>query len=335
MQENKPFDIFTLQRHITNDCQLRCKHCYVDFSKKQSINIDDFKKWLDNYKKFLLHYWITWKIYYTWGDPLLHERFWEIISLSKKNGLDVWLFWNFHLLNEENVQKLYDNEIKFYQLSMEWTKEVHDSIRWKWTFDWVVHAIQTLEEKWISTLVNMTLSKMNIRELVPLIEFLAYNTDLSRFDFVRVVPIWKAWKDILLTDDELKSVFLEVLKLEKKIKQDWKKLIIWKKDHLWKLLYYEAERLKINMEDKSYGHLTVIENGDIYLCRKIPIKIWNIITDDLVEIYKHNKMISDAINMRLITGCHWCKLEYVCRWCPAVTYWLSKGFTLKDPQCWQ
>lgn len=341
MQKNKPFDVFTLQWHITNNCQLRCKHCYIDFSKQESIGMDDFNKAIANYKNFLSYYWIQWKIYYTWWDPFLHPKFWDIIATTKKNWMDMALFWNFHFLNKENIQRLYDNAIRFYQLSMEWLKEIHDDIRWKWTFDWVVEAIEHLEEQWIYTLVNMTLSKMNVDQLLPLIEFLAYHTNLSRFDFVRIVPLWKASKDMMLTDKELKSIFLDVLKLEKQIKKDGKKLIIGKKDHLWKLLYYQSDKLNIDLKDTSLGcwmvyrHLTVVENWDIYICRKLPIKIWNIISDDLVGIYENNEIVTKILHVDAVEWCHWCTLEYVCRWCPAVTYWLHKNLTEKDPQCWQ
>ncbi|EKD25619.1 MAG: Radical SAM protein [uncultured bacterium (gcode 4)] len=303
--------------------------------------MSDFHKAMNNYKRFLAYYWITWKVYYTWWDPLLHPNFWNIMDETKKHWLESAIFWNFHLLNDENIQKLCDNDIKFYQLSMEWLRETHDNIRWEWTFIWVIDSIAKLEQKWIYTLVNMTLSKMNIDQLIPLIEFLAYHTNLSRFDFVRIVPIWKASKNIMLSDAELKSIFLKILELEKKIKKDWKKMVIWKKDHLWKLLYYQSDKLNINLKDQTagcwmgYRHLTVIENWDIYLCRKLPIKIWNIITDDLIEIYENNTIISDVLNLNYVVWCHWCKLEYVCRWCPAVTYWLNNNLTKKDPQCRQ
>lgn len=340
MQGNKPFKLFTLQWHITNNCKLRCKHCYVDFSKSTSVSMSNFKKSLNNYKNFLSNYWIKWKVYFTWWDPLLHNNIWDIIDLTKENWLDISLFWNFHLLTDQNIKKLVYNNIKFYQLSMEWLKDTNDDIRWIWTFDWVLDAIERLENNWIYTLVNVTLSKMNIDQIIPLMEYLAYNTNLSRFDFVRVVPMWKASRDIMISDQELKNLFIEVIKLEWKIKNDWKKMVIWKKDHLWKLLYHQSDRLKLDLEDKAHGcwmwyrHLTVLENGDIYLCRKLPIKLWNIVTDDLTDLYNNSNIIRKIMNIDFIEWCKWCELYKVCRWCPAVTYWLNWNLANKDPQCW-
>jgi MoaA/NifB/PqqE/SkfB family radical SAM enzyme len=44
MIEKRPFKEFTLQWHITNACQLRCKHCYVDFSKPVALPFETIIK---------------------------------------------------------------------------------------------------------------------------------------------------------------------------------------------------------------------------------------------------------------------------------------------------
>lgn len=341
MQKNKPFDIFTLQWHITNSCQLRCKHCYVDFSKPLLLDIWNFQTALDNYERFLEYFWIQWKLYLTGWDPFLHPDFWNIVSLTMEKGIEVSLFWNYHQLHNRNIQKLIDNNIKFYQLSLEWLKETHDDIRWLGTFEGVLDAIEKLESKWIYTLVNMTLSKMNQDQLLPLVEFLAYHTNLSRFDFVRVVPLWKSSVEIMVEKLKFRSILLKLLELETKLKNDWRKLVIWKKDHLWKLLYYEFDKLKIDLDDKVHGcwmvyrHLTVVENGDIYLCRKLPIKLGNIVKDNLIKIYEQNEIIQKVLDDTFVEGCNGCKLKKVCKWCPAVTYWSKWNLQEKDPQCWK
>jgi radical SAM protein with 4Fe4S-binding SPASM domain len=189
--------------------------------------------------------------------------------------------------------------------------------------------------------VNMTVSKWNIDQVIPLITYLAKNTKLSRFDFVRVVPMWKASKDIMVSDKEFRKLLYEVLKLEQKLKLKNYKLQIWKKDHLWKLLYFENNKLNIDLDDKAYGcwmwyrHLTIIENWDVLLCRKLPIKIWNIKKRDLISIYENSLYIDKIHKWTLIKWCSNCQLKNVCRWCPAVNYGLYGKMTNdKDPQCW-
>lgn len=341
MWENKPFDDFTLQRHITNNCELRCKHCYVDFSKIQSTSLKDFTIWLENYNNFLRHYGINGRIYLTWGDTLLHPQIRDIIDLAKQSWLEIALFGNYHLLTKENIVRLSSLNIKFYQLSMEWLEEKHDEIRGSGTFHKVVEAINALEQEWVYTIVNFTLSEMNKNDLVPLIEYLAYNTNLSRFDFVRVVPIWKASRDMIVDGNELKKILYNVLEVEKKLKKENKKLVIGKKDHLWKLLYDENDKLRIDLNNKAFGcwmwyrHLSILENGNILLCRKIPISIGNLFVDNLINLYQENHNLQSILDSSFIKQCESCKLNLVCKWCPAVSFWLNNGFESKDPQCWK
>ena len=92
MLKNKPFDLFTLQWHITNNCQLRCKHCYVDFTKPLNFSLENFQLALENYTRFLQYFQIQGKIYFTGGDPLLHPKFWDIVSETRKKEITVSLF---------------------------------------------------------------------------------------------------------------------------------------------------------------------------------------------------------------------------------------------------
>nr|MDD3720747.1 radical SAM protein [Candidatus Gracilibacteria bacterium] len=340
MQEKKPFKLFTLQWHITNACQLRCKHCYVDFSKPVALDFNSISSGIDNYISFLRKYNIEGKVYFTGGDPWLYPKFKDIVEYSLKNGLKVSLFGNYHLLTDKNIAWLKEKGINFYQLSIEGLENKHEEIRGKGTFKEVVKAIEKLENNNIQSLVNMTVSKWNINEVIPLIEYLARNTKLSRFDFVRVVPMGKASKNIMVTNSEFKDLLLKILKVEEKLKSEKCKLQIGKKDHLWKLLYYENNKLNIDLDDKVYGcgmgyrHLTVIENGDVLLCRKLPIKIGNITENSLIDIYENSLYIDKIHKGNLIKGCLKCKLKNVCRGCPAVNYGLYKNFNKIDSQCW-
>lgn len=319
MRKNKPFEIFTLQWHITNHCQLKCKHCYVDFSERRTMDYSDFQKAIRNYRNFLDRFGVAGRIYFTGGDPLLHPKFWDMVAVARAAGIDVSVFGNYHLLYDRNLVKMKEHGIKFYQLSLEGLEPIHDDIRGQGTFRGVIDAIGRLESHGIQTLVNMTVSRMNLDQVLPLIEYLAYHTELSRFDFVRLVPMGRATSDQMVTSLEYRVMLLKVLRLEEKIKADGRKLVIGKKDHLWKLLYHEADRLRIDMSDMAngcgmaYRHLTIVENGDIYLCRKLPVKIGNLVQDDLATIYENNDTVTEVLSNEYVVGCQTCELKNVCR----------------------
>lgn len=338
----KPFKEFTIQFHITNKCKMHCKHCYIDDSVKgEEISIEKFGKSLKNYINFLRYHKLKGKIYFTGGDPLLHKNFWDILKMANKENIAFAIMGNYHLLNEENIKKLKKYNIHFYQLSLEGTKKTHESIRGKGNFQETIEAIELLESNGIKTIVNTTLSNQNINDIIPLIKILS-RTSLSRFDFVRIVPIGRGvvQKNDLTSPMKFKNLLLKILKIEQEIKKYNNKLQIGKKDHLWKLLYFENNKLRIDLSNPAYGcgmgyrHLTILPNGDILLCRKIDKKIGNILNNDLISLYKNNDLIKKILKNNLIKNCLKCNLKNVCRGCPAVGYALYKSFEKADPQCW-
>lgn len=337
----KPFKEFSLQWHITNHCEMNCRHCYInDAEKKFTITKEQFFSALQKYIAFLNYYDLNGRIYFTGGDPLLHNSFKNFLEEASRNGIKIAIMGNYHQLNDKNISLLKRYDIRFYQLSLDGTKKYHEAIRGAKTFDATIKAINLLENNGIFTIINMTLMKDNINQMIPLIKILS-KTKLSRFDFVRVVPMGKSNKQDLIKPLYFRKLLLSLLKLESEMKQQGKKLEIGKKDHLWKLLYFENNRLKININEKAYGcgmgfrHLTILPNGNVLLCRKIEKKIGNIITDDLIEIYKENKIIQKTHKCALIESCHGCKIEKVCRGCPAIGYAINGDFKYKDPQCWR
>jgi MoaA/NifB/PqqE/SkfB family radical SAM enzyme len=74
---------FAFQWHITDNCDQRCKHCYI-FQKKQYHNLE---MTFEQIKKFLQMPDMLQKansipnFYITGGDPILHKDFWRMLEL--------------------------------------------------------------------------------------------------------------------------------------------------------------------------------------------------------------------------------------------------------------
>ena len=66
---------FYIQWHITNFCNLRCKHCYQDdFSRSKDLDWSGLKKISDNFLSTLKEWDKTACIYLTGGEPLLKQE---------------------------------------------------------------------------------------------------------------------------------------------------------------------------------------------------------------------------------------------------------------------
>lgn len=87
---------FSFQWHITDECDQRCKHCYI-FSEDNCKKLDamtweqiqqtfynclDFCKVYDRFPYF----------YLTGGDPILHPNFWTI-GVDERTSNSVYNSW--------------------------------------------------------------------------------------------------------------------------------------------------------------------------------------------------------------------------------------------------
>lgn len=339
--EPKPFKEFTLQWHITDRCLADCKHCYISKKEGAEISLDDFKLALGRFSYFLKKYDVRGRVYLTGGDPLLHRSFKGLVDMIKYSGLDFAVLGNYHNLNENSTDFLKSRNIRFFQLSLDGLEKMHDNIRHAGSFKNTIKKIELLSKSGISTVVNMTVTKDNVDEVVPLIRFLS-RTSLARFDFTRVTPIGNSAKDkrSLLAPERLRSLMDDVIDVEKEIKKEGLKLSIGKRDHLWKLYYYEKGKLNIDLNDRAYScgmgyrHLTILPNGDVLLCRKIERVIGNIFKEELTEIYKNSQDIQNIFLRKDKNECGKCKLNNICRGCPSIAYAIYKDLNIKDPQCW-
>src|SRR4030042_4789713 len=74
-------DPFYIQWHITNLCNLRCKHCYQDdFSKKSDLDWPGLKRVSDNLLTTLREWDKTACLHLTGGEPLLKTELFPLLS---------------------------------------------------------------------------------------------------------------------------------------------------------------------------------------------------------------------------------------------------------------
>jgi len=98
---------------IISNCNLKCKHCYID-DKKQKISLENALNIIKYLKKAGIFYVIL-----SGGETLLHPNFKEIYLELKKAGMTVTVFTNGTLINDEIIKlfnefKPYDLEISIY-----------------------------------------------------------------------------------------------------------------------------------------------------------------------------------------------------------------------------
>ncbi len=139
-----------LELQITDSCNIRCKHCYIDDPGYNELSPTTVKNLLTEFEKMQ-----GLRVLVTGGEPLLHSKFNEINEMLPDFSLRKVLFTNGTLLTKELVSTLKVDEI---QVSIDGLEEAHDRLRGAGTFrktmEAVKHAIDAGFDVSISTMVH-------------------------------------------------------------------------------------------------------------------------------------------------------------------------------------
>ena len=300
----KPY--FSFQWHITDECDQRCKHCYIysagNHTCLQSMNWKQMEDTFYNCLDFCEMYGRTPYFYITGGDPILHPDFWRLLGLLKEHEIGFTILGNPFHLNDQVCMELKGYGCEKYQLSLDGLRETHDWFRKPGSFDCTLEKIACINKAGIRSVIMTTVSKTNRME----------------------VPV---------CDKKFKEYEAEGCET-----------YFNKKDHLWTLYEYETGEFKIPKSAKEgmiYGgcncgncHITILPNGDIYACRRVAeSKVGNVFEERLADVWVCQ--MERYREYEKFSKCSKCELKPWCRGCPAVAKGTNGDFYAADPQCWK
>lgn len=193
----------TVYIELTRRCNLFCKHCLNNSGKKVDNELTKDEV-MDMINKLSLEG--VQEIRFTGGEPLLFEGIYEIINCAHNNGLRTSLGTNATLITKEAANKLKQSGLNNAVVSLDGTKEIHDSIRGMGNFDNAMRGLKHLIEADIDVRVNSVIMKNNINEVIELAKSL--NKEGIKLFIRQFVSTGrgKNLKDYSLSNSEYKSV---------------------------------------------------------------------------------------------------------------------------------
>lgn len=339
---NKPY--FSIQWHITDFCDQRCKHCYI-FSEGhpclETMSLDNMKLVLKQIISMCEKMNRTPYIYLTGGDPILHPNFWELLNLFHENNIRFCIMGNPFHLTLENCKKMHELGCVKYQLSLDGLEHTHDLFRKPGSFKTTIEKIKVIKESGMWCAVMSTVSKLNMEEIPELIDLVdSLGVDVYAVGRYCPTSVQKAYDP---------TCHIEPLEYKEFLAKCWKKYEEHKdshttfqlKDHLWNLFLYENRYIPkpLNKEitdgcNCGRNHITVLPNGDVYACRRMESKVGNVFENELYDIWNSSKM-DYYRQYDKFRKCSKCELRGICRGCPSVTYGYTHNMYDVDPQCWK
>lgn len=317
---------FTLQWHVTQACDLHCKHCY-DRSERAPMALDTATAILDDFYDFCRRMHVRGQVTFTGGNPLLYPHLDDIYRAASDYDFGIAILGNPAPL--ARIRQLLEIARPLYfQISLEGLAEHNDAIRGKGHFTRSLDFLDGLRSLDIYTMVMLTLTRDNLAQVLPLAELLKDRADL--FTFNRLSAVGEGAK-LLMPD---KAAFESFLRKYVAAAATNPKMGL--KDNLINIIRREKDATPFggcagHGCGAAFNFLALLPDGEVHACRKFPSLIGNIEKNSLYDIYH------GALAERYRTGsqaCRNCSLNTVCRGCLAIDHSLGLDvFTDKDPFC--
>jgi selenobiotic family peptide radical SAM maturase len=172
--------VFTLQWHVTQQCDLRCRHCY-DRSERTPLDAEKALGILDDFSGFCRMKRVRGRISFSGGNPLLYPHFDVLYLRAAQRGFTPAILGN--PVSAGRIKELSDiSKPAFFQVSLEGLEKRNDSVRGAGHFRRTIRFLQVLSDLGIYSIVMLTLTKDNMNEVLPLCELLRDRTDLFTFN---------------------------------------------------------------------------------------------------------------------------------------------------------
>ena len=269
----------------------------------------------------------------TGGEPFCNPHLFKILDLIKNDSekISFSILTNGTLITEEIAKRLKNYNPYYVQVSLEGGKKTNDYIRGKGTYKKIAEGIKNLRNADIFTSISFTATNLNYKEFPKVVKY-ARKHNVNNVWSDRYIPLGDSEDKNLALNYEQTREYLEIMSLERrKLKS--------KKNNITTISMYRALQFQMT-GDYAYRCtagdtlLTVMENGDLVPCRRMPIVVGNLLVDDMYDLYKSNEILKNLRADTLPDDCKSCEHSKLCNGgLKCLTYALYKDLNYKDVGC--
>ena len=323
---------FVLQWHLSENCNLKCLHCYQENHNPIQLEYDKLVIIYKQFKKLLEKKKMKGHINITGGEPLCNPYLFKILDLIKADSdlISFSILTNGTLINEKIAQKLKSYNPEYVQVSLEGGRRTNDYIRGKGTYKKIATGIINLKKANIFTSISFTATSLNYKEFPKVVRY-ARRYDVNNVWSDRFIPLGDSDKTLALNYEQTRE-YLEIMNKER---NKLKKV----KNNNTTISMYRALQFQMT-NDFAYGCtagdtlLTVMENGDLVPCRRMPIAIGNLFNRTMYDLYMKSGILKKLREKKIPDECMDCEHSEVCHGgLKCLTYAMYKDLNHKDYGC--
>lgn len=143
-----------VQHYLTYRCNFRCKYCNLYSQESKELGTEAIKSILRDFVKAGT---VSWT--FTGGEPLLRKDIKELVEYAKQLGLHIAMTTNGSLV-KENIDWI--GKVDLLNISLDGTKEFHNNLRGKGSYDTTMGAIKLLKENHIPVAITSVMCKKSM-----------------------------------------------------------------------------------------------------------------------------------------------------------------------------
>lgn len=164
---------FVLQWHLSENCNLKCLHCYQENHKPIQLSYEQLEKIYKQYKNLLKKLKMKGHINITGGEPLCNPHLFKILDLIKKNEelISFSILTNGTLITKNIAKKIKSYNPYYVQVSLEGGQKTNDYIRGKGTYKKIAKGIKNLKKYNIFTSISFTATTLNYKEFPKVVSY--------------------------------------------------------------------------------------------------------------------------------------------------------------------
>jgi AdoMet-dependent heme synthase len=332
-----------LQWDSTNECNLRCLHCYhLDHVQDENqMSLLETKEMLDDLRDTAERWNMIPRISISGGEPLLREDLLEILDYTNQKKIVTAILTNGTLLSLKRAKEIYEAGVRRIQISIDGKKEIHNQIRGKsFAYDKSLEGIANASVSGIDVTVSMTLIQSNRYDFEEVIKT-SIKAGAKKVGFKTYVPD----KSLGINDPEYinaEDAFLAFNEAGRLIEKYSGDITVLTSDVLWEIVKPNNPAKEIAMHQRKYltgcsaGYraLSVLSDGTVYPCRRLPIPIGNI-KEGIANLIVNNNIMQELRDLSKMERNAQCNKVSHCRGCRAVAYAVTGDFMAKDPMCFK
>lgn len=287
--------------YLTNNCNERCKHCYMYAGdiKIQELSSDVWMKVLTEYKACGGQ-----GVTFTGGEVTVYKGFKEVLKKAHDLGLIVTVLTNGIGWDENEILECsaYIDEV---QISIDgYDSNSYYEVRQFEGFDKAISTLIKFSESGSRTSMAVTPLYDNLEE------FVVHFEPFAREIIERYPQIYIRFNLELLDGRDVKKTQIDNEGYRRQIRTLVERLY---PDYYTETfpLNYEGHIIRKNC---GFGEIAIAANGDVYWCNRIHelSSKWNVLTTGIKDVmeYSHEIKIKTDVDHSIV--CRKCEIRYIC-----------------------